>query len=171
MEKLKSEEQKILSQFESRISEIKKWKTKQLKEEIVAEVKKAGYCTGEDWHVYYSAEAIFESLQEKIWYSGLTEQQIEYISSWSWAAFFGGFIFTLGSKLYLWSLGFFIPFFNLFLIFYLGKNGRRLSYRKGWQGFIAFKKRQNSLAWITGILWVFVIGSQLLIRILLTPSS
>ncbi len=105
--------------------------------------------------------------QEKYLYGNLTEEQIEYISSWSWTAFFGAFIFTLGSKLYLWSLGFFVPFFNIFLIFYLGKNGRRLSYLKGWQNFTAFKKRQNSLGWIIGILLVFAIGSKILIAILL----
>lgn len=171
MEKLKPEEQKILLQFQNRIDEVKNWKIKQLKEEIVSEVKTAGYCTGEDWHIHYSVERIFENLQAKMWYGDLTEEQIEYISSWSWTAFFGGFIFTLGSKLYLWSLGFFVPFFNIFLFFYLGKNGRRLSYQKGWKSFTAFQKRQNSLSWIIGILLALASGSRIFIKSLASFSD
>ena len=166
MEKIKQEEQKILSQLESRIGEVKNWKTKQLKGEILSEVKKAGYLT-EDWQAHGSAEAIFEALQAKIWYSDLTEEQIEYISSWSWTAFFGGWIFTLGSKLGLWTIGYFIPLYNIFLIFYLGKNGRRLSYQKGWQSFTVFRKRQNSLRRTVAILIGIAVGCQILVAILL----
>jgi len=60
MEKVKQEEQKIFSQFESRINNIKGWKTKHLKEKIVSGVRKAKYCA-EDWQCHYSAEAIWEA--------------------------------------------------------------------------------------------------------------
>lgn len=164
MEKLREEEQKILSRFKNRTNELKAGKAKGLKEEILYEVKTAGYCA-EDWQCHYSTEAIFTALQAsnlRKQNPGLGEEDNEYISSWSWAAFFGGIFYTLGSRLYLWSLGYFVPFFNIFLVFYLGKKGRRLSYKKGWKTFEQFHKRQKTLGWIILILNVIVIGSRIL---------
>jgi len=37
-------------------------------------------------------------------YQGLTPEQLKYISSWSWGAFFGSMVWPLGNKLYLWAV-------------------------------------------------------------------
>lgn len=39
-------------------------------------------------------------------YQGLAPEQLQYIASWSWGAFFGSLVWGLGNKLYLWSLPF-----------------------------------------------------------------
>ena len=143
--KLEEGEEKIFQEFLGRIDNIRSVDEKILKEQLVSRVRAAGYCL-EDWQCNYSVEAIFDHIQQKIAYGDLTEEQIEYISSWSWTAFFGSFIFTLGSKLYLWTLGYFVPLYNVYLIFYLASNGRRLSYLKGWKNFDEFKK--HKLRWV-----------------------
>lgn len=157
MKTLGQEEQKILSQLEERIGEIRQWSHKQLKDEIAAHVNKAG-CCNESWQVHYSVEAILEILQPQIWYSGLSKDEIKYISSWSWVAFFGGMIYTIGSRLYAQTFGFFIPIYNIYLHYYLGKNGRRLSYLKGWKSYSEFRKRQRVLDWFFWILFVIFFG-------------
>jgi hypothetical protein len=45
-------------------------------------------------------------------YQNLTDEQLLYVKKWSWGAFFGVGIWTLGSKLYLWALPF---WFNVVL--------------------------------------------------------
>lgn len=39
-------------------------------------------------------------------YQGLSQEQLVYISRWSWGAFFGSMVWSLGNKLYLWALPF-----------------------------------------------------------------
>jgi len=160
MRELNPEEQKVLVYFEDRASEIKYWKAKRLREEITSRLLKIGNYT-EVWHARRSAEAVFETLQTKIWYGDLTEEQVEYIKSWSWVAFFGGGIWTLGSKLYLLTIGYFIPIYNISLIFYLGRIGRRLSWQQGWQDFNEFRKRQKRLGWFIAILLGISVGAML----------
>jgi hypothetical protein len=46
------------------------------------------------------------SLAQNPKYQGLAPEQLQYIASWSWGAFFGSLVWALGNKLYLWSVPF-----------------------------------------------------------------
>lgn len=90
-------------------------------------------------------------------YPGLSAEQTAYLGKWSWGAFFGGVVWALGNKLYLWALGYFVPFYGLYVWINLAANGRRLAYQKGWANFDQFKKRQKIMAIIVAILAVISI--------------
>lgn len=102
-------------------------------------------------------------------YVNLTDEQIVYIHEWSWGAFFGNFVWPAGEKLYGWMVGMFFgfvfPLVPLVLSYILGKNGRLLSWKKGWVSFDEFKRRQKLMTWFSGISFAvlliigFVVGS------------
>ncbi len=141
MEELNQHEQKIFERYEARIDEVRQWEEKKLREELESELVKVQNFK-EDWQVHYRVNEIIERLQHVMLYGSLTKEQIKYISSISWTALFFGPLYAFGSKLYLWALGYFVPFFNIYVYFYIIINGRALSYKKGWKSFDEFKKRQ-----------------------------
>jgi hypothetical protein len=81
-------------------------------------------------------------------YRGLTPEQINYINSWSWGAFFGSGIWAVGNKLYIWLLLALIPVVNLYVWIKLSMDGRKMAWEKGWGNFDQFKKRQKIMAWV-----------------------
>jgi len=82
-------------------------------------------------------------------YQNLTPEQIKFIRGGSLSAFFGGLIWALGNKLWLWVLLGLIPFVNIYVWLKLTFHGRRMSWEKGdWQSFEQFKNRQKVVAWI-----------------------
>ncbi|MFA6426932.1 MAG: hypothetical protein WCW16_00590 [Candidatus Magasanikbacteria bacterium] len=88
-------------------------------------------------------------LQKQEKYKMLTPEQIRYIHQWSWGAFFGRWIWSLGNKLYMWTLGFLVPFFNLYVWIKLSIDGRKMAWeQKEWDSFEQFKKRQTIIVWI-----------------------
>ncbi len=88
-------------------------------------------------------------------YKNLTDAQIEYIHEWSWTAFFGAFVWPCGERLYLWGLGMFlglvIPVIPLILAFRLGRDGRQLAWKTGWDEFAAYRKHQTLMSWIVAL--------------------
>ncbi len=97
-------------------------------------------------------------LQQKEQYKMLSLEQIEYISKWSWGAFFGGFIWALGNRLYLWAIGALIPFVNIYFIIKLCMDGRKMSWERGtWANFDEYKKRQKTVMWV--IIGVIIAGT------------
>ena len=97
---------------------------------------------------------LIASLQQNEKYKSLTPEQISYITRWSWGAFFNGFVWALGNKLYGWALLTFIPFYNIYVWIKLSASGRQMAWEKGWKDFGEFKQRQITMAWI--ILGLFV---------------
>ena len=94
-------------------------------------------------------------------YAGLTPEQIQYIASWSWGAFFGGIIWPLGNGLWLWSFLRIVPLIGLYAWIKLSLSGRQIAWEKGgWQNFAQFKKRQQIVA---GVIWVFVVLTIILV--------
>ncbi len=93
-------------------------------------------------------------------YVNLTDEQMYYIFDWSWSAFFGSFVWPLGQKLYLWALFIFLggifPIIPLILIYFLGRDGRRMAWEKGWPGFEQFRHRQTVMAWVVAA-WVILV--------------
>lgn len=86
-------------------------------------------------------------------FAGLTDEQINYISGWSWSAFFGSFVFAIGNRLYGWALLSLIPIVSLYVWIKLSISGRRLSWEKGgWGSFEIFRKRQKIVAIVIVIL-------------------
>jgi len=164
IKQLNPQDQEIYSSFASRLDELRHWELAQLKESVKSRIKEADYCK-EEWQLHYSVEAVTKALQRKILYGNLSREQLDFIESWSWAAFIGAPIWAVGSKMAFWALGFFVPVFNIFACFYLGKNGKRLSYQKGWKSFDAFRKRQTTLGWIVFILIGFAVVGQLLVAV------
>ncbi len=100
-------------------------------------------------------------LQTNTFYQGLTPEQIQYIESWSWSAFFVPFVWALGNKLYLWALGTFVPIFNIYVWIMLASKGRKMAWAKGgWGSFDFFKKRQKIMMWvIIGLSIVYLVFS------------
>ncbi len=94
-------------------------------------------------------------LQKLPAYTGLTVEQIQYITGWSWGAFFGNIIWPLGNKLWLFSLLRILPLISLYAWIKLSLSGRQMAWEQGgWQSFAQFKKRQQIIA---GVVWGFVI--------------
>ncbi len=79
-----------------------------------------------------------------------------FIKKWSWGAFFGGFIWVLGNRMYKWAIGMLIlaliPVLGGLVLFglsiYLGIKGREIAWAKGWASLEEFKKRQKVMAWV-----------------------
>lgn len=96
-------------------------------------------------------------------YAGLTTEQIEYISKWSWGAFLGGIIWPLGNGLWLWALLRIIPLVGLYAWIKMSLSGRQMSWEKGgWKSFDQFKKRQQivaAVAWALFVLGIFLVLS------------
>lgn len=85
----------------------------------------------------------------------------KFVRSWSWGAFFLGFIWALSSRLYGWGIALFflsfVPIANLIFWIYFSVVGRKKSWEKGkWESFDAFKNRQKLLDKIGFIL--FLVG-------------
>lgn len=55
---------------------------------------------------------------------------LEKLKKWNWGAFLLAPIWTLANKLEKWTILYFIPGVNIFVIFYLGKNGNRLAFEE-----------------------------------------
>ena len=103
-----------------------------------------------------------QDLSQKEQYKNLAQDQINYINKFSWGAFFGSLVWALGNKLYLWALGFLVPFWNIYVWIKLSIDGRKMAWEQGkWTGFEQFKKRQLIMAWIIAILFVLEIISEL----------
>ncbi len=101
-----------------------------------------------------SLEQIDPAMAHK--YQNLTPEQLKYIRGGSLSAFFGGLIWPLGSKLWLYALLSLVPLVNIYVWLKLTFHGRRMSWEKGeWQSFDQFKQRQKLLVYI--ILAVFVL--------------
>lgn len=172
MKELTQEEQKIFDSFKPNLSDLVQLPDKDLKEKLSSEIKKSNYL-GEDWQVHYSVEAIKEKIKTTIkletTYKGLTEEQIEYIESWSWGAFFGGLIWPVFSRVGLWwIIGWLVPFLNIYVWIKLSLHGKKISWQKwNWGSFEKFQKRQQLLGTIIAIFIGVSIAIQLIIFILL----
>jgi len=127
----------------------------ELREIIKDKVRNRNYLK-EDWQIHYAVERI----KEKITYSNLSSEQIKYISGLSWGAVFGGIFWTLGNKLFLWSLGYFVPLLNIYIWVRMITGGRKISWEKGnWKDFNQFKKRQKIILWILFIIFILYLSS------------
>ena len=106
-------------------------------------------------------EKIIADLQKKETYKKLSPEQIEYITKWSWGAFFGQIFWALGNRLYLWALLFLVPFVNIYAWIVLSMDGRKKAWEEGkWESFEQFKKRQTTVAWVIFILFILIIVFQ-----------
>lgn len=52
------------------------------------------------------------------------------LKKWNWAAFLLAPLWTLANRLDKWTLLWFIPVVNIFVIFYLGFNGNKIAFEK-----------------------------------------
>lgn len=91
-------------------------------------------------------------------YAGLTPEQIQYISRWSWGAFLAGVIWPLGNRMWLWAVLTLVPVVNLYAWIKLSISGRQMAWEKGgWQNFEQFKKRQTIVAWVAVAVSIMII--------------
>ena len=85
------------------------------------------------------------------------EQDLTQLDKWNWAAFLFSPFWALANKLEKWALLLFVPGVNIFVIFYLGRNGNRLAYRKNKgvsiDDFMAIQRY-----WGKSAIWLFVIS-------------
>ena len=97
---------------------------------------------------------IVASLRVKPRFQGLTDQEVHLVSKWSWSAFINPFIWAIGNRLWLWALGFLVPFWGVYVWLRLAIDGRQLVWERSTLTIEQFKKRQKILAWIVGIVTV-----------------
>lgn len=150
-------EKVVLEKLKQFIKKQKRFSDSELYDISKKALEKENYLnfTKEGWSIDYAAERIKEELKKEMLYCGLSSEQITYISGWSWGAFFGGVIWAIGNKLYLWAFGYLVPFLNIFIWFNLSKNGRKMSWSKSKRkNFEQFKKRQIFLNWIILIIMI-----------------
>ncbi|MFA6427991.1 MAG: hypothetical protein WCW02_00405 [Candidatus Buchananbacteria bacterium] len=125
----------------------------------------------------------YSNKKEAVDFSTELEQQ-KYIDSWSWAGFFGSFVYAFGNRLKNWGLGliflcivemifFILPYLDknlaaslamsksmfsligLVAAIYLGIKGRKLAWQKGaWSSFAEFQVRQQK---IIKYIWLYLI--------------
>jgi len=106
---------------------------------------------------------IITSLRKNPAYKNLSDEQINYIASWSWAAFINPFVWALGNKMWYAAIGCLIPIYNIFVWLRLAMEGRQLAWEKvGWSGFESFKKHQKTMFWIALVVLVLILGSYVL---------
>lgn len=102
-------------------------------------------------------------LSQKEAYKGLSPDQLTFVDRWSWGAFLGGPIWAVGNKLYVWAVLGLLPIVNVYAMFKLGSQGRKMAWEEGgWQGFEQFKHRQQIMAWIILAFFIFSILAQFL---------
>jgi hypothetical protein len=94
---------------------------------------------------------------------GVSAEQEKYIKGFSGGAFFGGIIWTLMSRLYVWSVLYvvlaLIPGATTLIAIYLGFAGRKLSWQKGkWANYQEFKARQELIVKVIFIVIFIGIG-------------
>jgi hypothetical protein len=90
-------------------------------------------------------------------YKSLTPEQINFIHKWSWGAFFGGAIWPLGNKLFIWALLSLIPLVNIYVWIKLAIEGRRMAWEQsGWDDFDHFRYRQKVVAVIIVIIVLLI---------------
>lgn len=88
-------------------------------------------------------------------YQKLSYEEVSYISSWSWGAFFGGPVWALANFLWVWAAFSFVPVVNLYVWFKLALDGRQMSWKKGnWESFHKFRQRQKLLGWAAPVIWL-----------------
>ncbi len=98
-------------------------------------------------------EGLLRDAESNIIYQGLSTEQIIYLNSWSWGAFFGSFIWALGNKLWWWALGSLVPFFGIYVWIKLSIDGRKMAWvYQVPKDFSRFQKRQT----ILGVIIVFL---------------
>jgi hypothetical protein len=116
--------------------------------------------------IYFIARKELENTQtltqQQAQYQGLSAEQIKYLESWSWGAFFSTPVWALGNKLYWWALGSFVPLFGLYVWIKLSEGGRKMAWAKGgWSSFEQFQKRQKTMMWIIITLLVVITVTQI----------
>lgn len=57
-------------------------------------------------------------------------EDLEQLKKWNWAAFMFVPVWTLANKLEKWTVLFFIPVVNFFVMFYMGYKGNRLAFAR-----------------------------------------
>ncbi len=92
-------------------------------------------------------------------YQGLSDQEIELVTKWSWGAFFCPIVWALGNKLWLWFLGSFVPIWNVYVWLKLAIDGRQMVWERSKGTVVQFQKRQMIIAWvILGVLLVSLVA-------------
>ena len=89
------------------------------------------------------------------------------LKKWNWGAFLLAPIWTLANKLEKWTILYFIPGVNIFVIFYLGKNGNRLAFEKSTidsvDDFMTIQKDWGR--WSIRLLWLGLLGSLIVLLV------
>ncbi|OGF32244.1 hypothetical protein A2533_05045 [Candidatus Falkowbacteria bacterium RIFOXYD2_FULL_35_9] len=78
-------------------------------------------------------------------FQDLKNNEIKYLTGWSWSAFVNPLVFALGNGLYWWALGSIIPFWNVYVWLTLALAGKQLAWKEGFIKFEAFKIKQYKL--------------------------
>jgi len=85
----------------------------------------------------------------------LTPEQQSFVNKFSWRALFLNAIYCFCMGLIVEGFLFFIPFYNVYMLFNIDIHGRRLSWEKGeWRDFATYEKRQKLMVKIAKIFLV-----------------
>jgi len=87
-------------------------------------------------------------------YKNLTDDQIHYITRWSWSGYYGGVFWGLGNRLWIYALLSIVPVIGVYFWMTLAVDGRRVSWENesvSWASFDQFRTRQKKLIQIFGI--------------------
>jgi len=90
-----------------------------------------------------------------------SSDDMEKLKKWNWGAFLLAPIWTLANKLERWTILWFVPVVNIFVIFHLGQNGNRLAFEKSTIGsvddFMTVQKVWGR--WAVRLFWLGLIAS------------
>lgn len=120
-----------------------------------------------------------EELKEEVGFGHLSTEHAAFLTQWSLGAFLNPVVWAFGNKLWRWALGLLVPVvimpllgillamgsvipviiiavvligWSFFATIYLIVRGRRLAWKRGWESFEQFKKRQRFMLWLIIIL-------------------
>ncbi|MEK7665805.1 MAG: hypothetical protein AAB337_02925 [Patescibacteria group bacterium] len=138
-----------------------------------------------------------EHLKEEVGFGHLSNEHAAFLAQWSLGAFLNPIVWAFGNKLWRWALGLLVPIvitpflgillalgsvipvivvviimigWSFFATIYLIVRGRRLAWKRGWDSFEKFQKRQRFMLWLIIILGVVAVIISLIINALAPPD-
>lgn len=92
----------------------------------------------------------------------LSSDDPHFVQRESWAAFLNPFVWALGHCMWKWAVLTLIPGVNAYVWIRLWLGGRTLSWQSSDWSIESFKQRERRLLWLNGVLFVLIVGLQVL---------
>jgi hypothetical protein len=104
-------------------------------------------------------------------FSTLSDAEFKAVTSWSIFSFVNPLVWALGNKMWLWALGTFVPFWNIYVWLRLSIDGKALVWERSEWTVESFKKRQKIIGWVIVVLFFSPLIIKAVVSSLITPGN